>query len=669
MKNMKLSYIYKEEMNGEKIEINLDNEFNFQWNNKSLKINKKTNYIKNFYGKNISNFNLIIGKNGAGKTTMLNKIIDLTHTLQGKMIKIMKIDNSYHIFYFKNFHVNKDNIIYEGNLDELGLKFCEYEIDEHGIEKIDKHSVHYKEVENKNSNYQSIFFTNQFSKSSYDGERISEGIYHPYNSGLRHLLMFPKKMFKNVTEENNIINIYDSYFNYILAKFYYEKNCDKLLEKFEIDRPDKIVIIDTSLYQVEQTLFNLDKYYKEKNEDIVRLDKVSNRIKEADFKFNKENILFFSMIENFIENIHSVMYNGKIKTDKNYEHILKRTSFEWLNGIDINESTIQYYIDRFEELKQKYVELINDAEDLDTESFYAINVKTIEKHIRLFNLIKQHGVKLEFRNVGNIRIYMNINKNLIVIKKILFEIANTIRNNPKYFKFGWCKSNGDVIKLSSGQEQILSMFSRISFAYEELKQIPIFEKLDGITKKEISNIIITLDEPDTYLHPEWHRRLLKWLFEYIKSKFESINVQLIITTNSPILAGDVLKKDIVFLGENKGNSIEETFSRNLLSLFKETFSMDSLIGEFSSGKIKDLIGEVKKGQREKREEQLKLINMIGEPVIKRKISLLYESVYKNEPKRSDIEFVRRGIRLELDDNTISKLTGWSIEDIRKVKLE
>ena len=233
-KNIKLSYIYKEEMNGDKIEINLDNEFNFQWNNKILKINKKTNYIKNFYGKNINNFNLIIGKNGAGKTTMLNKIIDLTHTLEGKMIKIMKIDNSYHVFYLKNFYLKKDDVIYEGNLDELGLKFCEYEIDEHGIEKINKHSVHYKEVENKKSNYQSIFYTNQFSKSSYDGERISEGIYHPYNIGLRHLLMFPEKMFKNVTEKISIINLYDSYFNYILAKFYYEKDCDKLLEKFEI---------------------------------------------------------------------------------------------------------------------------------------------------------------------------------------------------------------------------------------------------------------------------------------------------------------------------------------------------------------------------------------------------------------------------------------------------
>jgi len=119
------------------------------------------------------------------------------------------------------------------------------------------------------------------------------------------------------------------------------------------------------------------------------------------------------------------------------------------------------------------------------------------------------------------------------------------------------------------------MFSRISFAYEEL---------ENINQKRIDNIIIALDEPDIYLHPEWNRRLLNWLFEYIKIKFEGINIQLIITTNSPILAGDVLKKDIIFLGKgkDKGNTLDETFSKNLLSLFKETFSMDSLIGEFSS---------------------------------------------------------------------------------------
>jgi len=59
--------------------------------------------------------------------------------------------------------------------------------------------------------------------------------------------------------------------------------------------------------------------------------------------------------------------------------------------------------------------------------------------------------------------------------------------------------------------------------------------------------------------------------------------------------------------------------------------------------------------------------MIGEPVVKRKVFLLYEQAYKEDNKKSDIEFVKRAIKLQLDSDKISNLTGWAIEDIEKIK--
>ena len=65
------------------------------------------------------------------------------------------------------------------------------------------------------------------------------------------------------------------------------------------------------------------------------------------------------------------------------------------------------------------------------------------------------------------------------------------------------------------------MFSRIDFSYKELLKITKEQKVwNGITEKVIDTIIITMDEPDIYLHPEWQRLLLSQILKYLEVVFK-----------------------------------------------------------------------------------------------------------------------------------------------------
>ena len=71
---MELIYVYIEKFDNFifKQGIQLSNDFNIENNNGELLIKRNKDYLKNFYGENISNISVLVGKNGSGKTTILD---------------------------------------------------------------------------------------------------------------------------------------------------------------------------------------------------------------------------------------------------------------------------------------------------------------------------------------------------------------------------------------------------------------------------------------------------------------------------------------------------------------------------------------------------------------------------------------------------------------------
>ena len=158
----------------------------------------------------------------------------------------------------------------------------------------------------------------------------------------------------------------------------------------------------------------------------------------------------------------------------------------------------------------------------------------------------------------------------------LYEFYNVYKETAilfNYLEFSW--------PLSSGENTMLGFLSRLYV---------VFKKKQVMNK----NIILLIDEGDVTLHPEWQQRYINILLEFLKEKLISCNVQIILTTHSPILLSDIPNEDIIFLKKDDGitevyTNEKETFGANIYDLYRNGFFLDSnnygILGDFATKKI------------------------------------------------------------------------------------
>lgn len=212
------------------------------------------------------------------------------------------------------------------------------------------------------------------------------------------------------------------------------------------------------------------------------------------------------------------------------------------------------------------------------------------------------------------------------------------------------KSNNDKIKfssLSSGEKQQIYSINSIFYHLINLESIP---KDGNRISYEYINII--LEEIELYFHPEYQRTYIYKLIEGIKKlnlkKIKGINF--IFVTHSPFILSDIPKQNVLFLGEGEIEN-KNTFAGNISMMLSSSFFMkESLIGEFAKNKINQLLEKIieQKEENNKEEESkknnkkyekkviiddtekekaLKLIELIDEPILKHKLKEMFREAY------------------------------------------
>lgn len=148
----------------------------------------------------------------------------------------------------------------------------------------------------------------------------------------------------------------------------------------------------------------------------------------------------------------------------------------------------------------------------------------------------------------------------------------------------------DFLSLSTGEQRILRFLSDVYF----------IAKTGGYIRDKDTNIetnIFIFDEMDLSWHPEWQRKMIY----YIKDIFDNIiplsskrKVNLIFTTHSPFILSDMPQENVILLDKNSDTGLCEikqsktkTFGSNIHTLFANSFFMESTIGQFADKKIKE----------------------------------------------------------------------------------
>ena len=608
-------------------EITFDNNYEIKYNRDkdTLSINKKcesaNNNIENFYSinktkGNIDSVNLLIGKNGSGKTNIL------------EMLNMNYFEKKKRKSYFDKLEIEINYmILYKSSKDDENFIFEE--------QYIAKKFTKRKEIEE-------IRIQEEIYESQDDGNYIE-------NTGVLKF-SFKEKIMKAAMreakfEQKNIgglnkLTLYKLNIgleNGSKGKIYnYLVNVNKG-ENFE---NSYLTLQIPNLYEAEKI-----KQIKDKIIDVNSNERIDDFIRLYDI--NKNN-LKDTILNTYFNFIYSEIIWKNLRENSKTKKELKERKKELLKLLN-NESSVYR---KFEILLEEYENSINNIIKINKEKY-----RIIEK---VADLIDNIVSKIESENEMDIE-----NKDEIIRK---FKISCKKENKEvlellkEYDDFYIPKIERDLIDFGN------SLFKEVEFIKIEEEglsdgekvKLGYFSTLYSILNGEFKNkkyVTLLFDEVETYLHPEWSRR---FLYELIKElgRYEDKKFKLIFATHSPFLIADVLAKDCIYLSKDENGKIiaeikddVKTFGANIIDLFKNTMFLESTFGKFATEKIKGVVDKIEKAEKysDIKHEVDFIINEIGEKLISNKLKSMIESKFENK----DEEYYRK--RIEEYQSKLEKL--------------
>lgn len=640
---MELLYLYIKRYEDvfEDQQINFSSNYCIEYNNGHLNIEKKENSVKDYYGNKVKTVTMFHGKNGTGKSTLLDllgmKIGDRRRNSREKYEEIS---------YFLMYHLY-DNY--------FGFEFSDssYIEGDRKIANIDMHGI-----EVKDSLYKSwvgLIFSLQNNKLVYEGNL--------FKRWMRGKGKKAKTRYAYITEDkyNSRINNYfvgEDDGEYIYARKYYITGiCYKYLYKYLIYMKNKDGFrnfnkkIDVkNIIKKEMKLFRddmdgeIEDYLIEK---IGELDKVLNNDIDSPI-FEEVHTAGDNKKKSFLKKIYIELIE--------YYFLNRLPGWMWnrepeFRGIDILEEEYQKLIVYIEGQggKQDIEEYSNILkyvlEKVDTEAGRAVQTNECNAILDILKAIQELSEKC-FIDKRKISIDCKdvIDRNVLKLLSVYDDIykqkdiegnINTIDKILQIFP----------PEMSEGQRAFVDIMSKAVLAVNEA------DKGD--------NIVLLIDEPDRAIHPELARNFIDILLKNL-NECQERTIQVVLTSHSPFIVTDILPENVYAITreESDGKSIikqkQDTFATNIYYLLMDTFMLESTFGKYSYDKIKDVVKKLKDDEIEKQElNSIKsFIDRIGEKTVRKKLLELY---YKKDRQYVEKQKISQEILHMEDEEKLEKI--------------
>lgn len=545
-------------------------------------------YIDDFFSaSNIKEVSAIIGKNGAGKTSILDFIKSnfprgfsgtentIVITSDDKNIYIIKPDD----WKFKIENQTSLNEIHKGYNNNSGTnrKFS----DVSGLSNFDYF-------------YYNFFLDYKFESGDMHGLKdlststlLCKQRKSIVENRWNHLDCIPN--FEASTFDLTLLKG-----NEILKAIQLITSEEKSLIPFKI--PEYLYITISQRDKID-FLSNRSKYQNSEigNKTVTLIKTVEERNKRLEIEERTLNNLYLAVLLYFLNNT-------------SFPDLIQPYTIELQDNISVEDFVISFF---------EKITITGRLED-NTPVTYSRNEK-IGKVVPLF--IKQIDQYKKEKTL------ISSNENVLKLPMIqgadkkfdaLFEAYNKQKVFDDFLDFDW---RG----ISTGQQSFLSFMSRFYH-----------EKHYAIGRKDLkSKLFIMIDEGDAGFHPDWQKLFFDHSLTFLSKLFKGTDLQLVYTSNSPYIVSDLTKNHITFIENNengvqildKENNHLETFGQNIHTLLSDSFFLQGgLIGEFAKKKINEAIETIKTADKKKYNTG-KLIQQIGEPVIRRKLTSMYESEF------------------------------------------
>lgn len=186
--------------------------------------------------------------------------------------------------------------------------------------------------------------------------------------------------------------------------------------------------------------------------------------------------------------------------------------------------------------------------------------------------------------------------------------------------------------LSSGERQFIYMTSTLLYHAHNILSIPDNERL------AYRNLCMVLDEVEICFHPEYQRTFLSKLLSLIERNQLNtfFGISILIITHSPFVLSDIPKDNILYLenGENVSESKHlNTFGANVNELLAQSFFLSGgFMGEFASDRIDSLANYLSDNPISYPwTESLakELIDLVGDELIQFQLQQMYAQKFKD----------------------------------------
>lgn len=600
---------------------------------------KKNNAVQIPYTKNLKDLSVIVGENGSGKTTIINKI----YREQERGWDYLVFEQNNKIIVYREFGRHEvliqdrsecpSDIIYENSYKLMNIiKFSntqEWSTGSYYIMSNVIDATLFKDIGEIGENREIIGLLetiNQIKFVTAFKERISEfvdytqkgvivdfqGYRLPYTSRQLEFLDKVNSLQVSDKEKNAINKRLIDYFSILISntidREYDNNNFEKneSLLKFHLSclKNSKNITLQYKSIGVDKDRFlppeyNIDEFleidefkqdlylYRDKWIEIWHLTFIMNLYFEYRRMRGTKNDEYRSEINTILDKL------------KKYKYSLE--FYKQTGGLDSYAEELESFYEKIDDTNfnswKTIWEKIKDpctrvSKALSYTSYFELKdsgyfIKHKLNPDRLWITLEKIGISN--KNIGKLKDIMDVLYKLHETNTD-FETLTSLVNHvyevsefklDEYLKIRW---KG----LSSGELALLKSFSNLYSAKLSFQ--------DKETRGEdAENYLLLLDEVDLGLHPRWQRKWVSTALPIIEKIFEDKHLQIIITTHSPIFLSDIFIENIIFLSKDWDDSndrtYEKTFGQNIYTLFKNSFflNQDELMGEYAYQKIKDTI--------------------------------------------------------------------------------
>lgn len=617
---MKLLYIwiqnYKNLIENQEFSFSPQYVIHYDRDKSYLSIAENTDYIPDFYGKNILDITAVVGENGAGKTTLTTLLYECCNGItpvddnykEGISEKIIIYSQKQKdgrerlsIFYFANKEINfeiQDEIpYYKIKLNQMSADAFDNAIKQHQMSTV--YFTNAIDIRNEIPNEGMGEFTEAGKQKS-----IYTSPFAMISSGQRTLQASYGAECKGTIEFNTLIHAYSQKMGTSVGQLY--------LSSF----------IYNFLQVVSRTPGSIARELPYDAKFTLKIEEFGEYIKKENIGSVRDT---FSKYVYFIrENIYDKLYEniGRNNWEKIYINILCEIVLFYI----LQQK--REYIDKVIKETQcilkgeKAYEMVKDQiDDLWKKEIFARIRNTVKPDLSILKDFLERCEKQDFK-LANTKWYYQVRK--------FYREYNTFKI-PDTIDYGWDKLTAKLLEDYKNSESYLRRMLKINthpVSSGEMALINIFASLYNVmvdTSTE-DNILLFLDEIDAFLHPRWQQKILSHLTRWINEneKFNNKKVQIILASHSPIILSDIPGDRVIYLVK-AGEQIQrdrKTFGANIGSLYYDSFFMDKgSIGNIARDKIQKVINCVEKGEKTdfSKEELYYIIENIGEPFLRDKL--------------------------------------------------